>query len=174
MKLLLWPATIVVALYALTLASAHPLVRVNWTPSMPEGVYLARYGAPAIRRGQTVLVCLPMSVAAVGQARGYIGPGDCPDGSAVLLKRVAAVPGDTVTIGAGGLAVNGTLLANTRPLPFDSKGRAMRAMRPGSYTVTADSFWVVADHDPRSWDSRYFGALPADALLGIAQPLLTF
>jgi type IV secretory pathway protease TraF len=43
-------------------------------------------------------------------ARNYINTGNCPGGYGMLLKRVFAQGGDTVSIGGAGIKVNGELL----------------------------------------------------------------
>jgi type IV secretory pathway protease TraF len=37
--------------------------------------------------------------------------------------------------------------------------------------VPADTVWLLSGHDPRSFDSRYFGAVPAASIQGIARPI---
>jgi type IV secretory pathway protease TraF len=41
----------------------------------------------------------------------------------------------------------------------------------GSYRVGPEDVWLLSSHDPRSFDSRYFGAVPVANVLGIAHPL---
>jgi type IV secretory pathway protease TraF len=48
----------------------------------------------------------------------------------------------------------------------------LRAVPPGNYVVRQDSVWVVSGHDPRSYDSRYWGPLPVNAITGRAVPVL--
>src|SRR5690349_2535022 len=105
MKALLATLVAITALAAITFGEKHPTLRLNTTPSMPRGLYFMTPGEP--QRGATVLVCLPVSLAAWGVARGYIGYGDCDNGSEALLKTIAAVAGDVVTVRESGIAVNG-------------------------------------------------------------------
>ena len=102
-------------------------------------------------------------------------PGTCPGGSAPLVKPIAAVPGDDVVIDQNGVVVNGQPIPNSAPLADDrgASGRVLRAVPPGSYVVMQDSVWVVSGHDPRSYDSRYWGPLPVNAITGRAVPVLT-
>lgn len=165
---------VIAALTAITAAQRHPTLRLNLTPSLAEGLYWASYDAAPPRRGDTVMVCLPMGLAAFAEARGYIGHGDCDDRSAVLLKQVAAIGGDTVQVGEAGIAVNGAPLADTAALPSDDAGRAMSRMPPGLYPVPEHVVWLLATGDRRSFDSRYFGPVHEVAIIGRARPLLTF
>ena len=71
-----------------------------------------------------------------------------------------------------GVVVNGQPIPNSAPLAVDPSGRVLRAVPPGSYVVRQDSVWVVSGHDPRSYDSRYWGPLPVNAITGRAVPVL--
>jgi type IV secretory pathway protease TraF len=39
------------------------------------------------------------------------------------------------------------------------------------YHVPGDTVWLLSAHDPRSFDSRYFGAVPVASIQGIAHPI---
>lgn len=157
---------------------------VNHTASLPVGLYrvtrltaaerdAAAAGRLAPLRGAVVVWCLPDDVAAVGRRRGYLLRGPCPGDVEPVLKHVAAVPGDTVVVNAGGLAVDGGLLANSRALARDARGRPTSPVPPGIYAVTAGTVWLWSPYTPRSFDSRYYGAVTASGWLGVARPLWT-
>jgi conjugative transfer signal peptidase TraF len=88
-----------------------------------------------------------------------------------MIKPVAAIPGDLVTVTARGIAVNGEPVADSGPLEKDSAGRALRPIAAGVYSVPAGAVWLLSGHDPRSFDSRYFGAVPAANIQGLARPV---
>jgi len=146
-------------------------LRVNLTASMPRGLWQVRAGAP-VGRGETVAIC-PPNRADIRQAagRGYIPPGRCPGGYEPLIKPVAALGGDVVTVIAGGIFVNADPVANTRPLSRDEAGRTLHPFPAGTYRVPPGELWLLAGHDPRSFDSRYFGAVPVTNIIGVARPL---
>jgi type IV secretory pathway protease TraF len=75
-------------------------------------------------------------------------------------------------VSADGVAVNGVLLRNSRAMARDEIGRPLLAMSPGSYVVGDGEVWIVSGHDPRSYDSRYFGSVPIANILGRAVPLI--
>ncbi len=91
-------------------------LRCNTTPSMPLGVWRVQSIDTTVRRGEVVTLCLDPSGAALGRARGYISGGECPGNVELLIKTVAAVPGDEVEIRDDGVAVNGSLIPNSRAL----------------------------------------------------------
>ena len=155
------------------LATAYQAgLRVNTTPSMPIGLWAIGSARTVLTRGDVVTVCLPDG-AALRQAmqRGYIATGICPRGAEPLVKPVAAVNGDLVTVSAHGISVNAAPIANTAPLAGDEAGRPLHPVPQGSYRVAPEEVWLLSGHDPRSFDSRYFGAVPVADVLGVAHPL---
>jgi hypothetical protein len=57
--------------------------------------------------------CLPYAIASYGIERGYIGSGDCSDGTEPVVKIVGAVCGDRVGLSRNAVTVNGWKLANS-------------------------------------------------------------
>ena len=155
------------------LATAYAAgLRINTTPSMPRGVWTIVSARTAPKRGDIVAVCLPHG-AALRQAlrRGYIAAGPCPDKAEPLVKPVGAVGGDLVTVSVNGISVNQAPVANTAALARDEAGRVLHPVPAGSYPVAPDDAWLLSGHDPRSFDSRYFGAVPIADVVGVARPL---
>lgn len=167
---------------AFLLAAALPLfcielaavvgLRVNTTPSMPRGLWQVSAIQGSIARGAVVSLCPPDNdVFRKAMRRGYITSGVCPGGYEPLLKPVAAISGDVVSVTAAGIVVNGIPLADTAALAQDSARRTLQPLPPGLYQVSPGEVWLISGHDPRSFDSRYFGAVPAANIAGIARPL---
>jgi conjugative transfer signal peptidase TraF len=147
-------------------------VRWNGSASMPRGLWLVAPADGAPRRGQTVAVCPPDApVTREAAHRGYRPSGRCPDGLAPLLKIIAAAAGDVVTVTPAGIAVNGAPAGNTAPLGQDSAGRPLRPFPPGVYPVPPGQIWLLSRDNPRGFDSRYFGPVPAGGVRGVARPL---
>ena len=125
-----------------------------------------------LRRGEIVVVCLPNTAPVrMAEERGYIPSGHCPGGSEPLLKPVAATAGDVVVVSTAGLTVNGRAVQDTAPLVQDSAGRPLRPVPAGAYPVAPGEVWLLSGHDPRSFDSRYFGSVPGANVLGVAWPV---
>ena len=81
----------------------------NNTPSFPVGFY--KIVDEPVGKGAYVSFCPPQDeVFDMAVARHYINTGNCPGGYGMLLKRVFAVAGDSVSIGVAGIKVNGDLL----------------------------------------------------------------
>ena len=131
-------------------------LRMNYTRSLPIGLYWTVRGVP-IARGATVLVCLPTAVALFARERGYLWRGSCPGSAARVGKLVLAAEGDVVCLTQAGLSVNGRLMPRTAPLQTDSKGRGIVHYPYGVYTVRRDQVWLYSPYHRMSFDSRYFG-----------------
>ena len=123
-------------------------LRFNPTPSLPKGMYRLAPGAP--EKNDLVSFCLEGEFAELALERGYLEPGSCPSGLRPLLKRLAALPGDSVEPSAFPIR------------SVDSHGRSISpVLMPG--VVPPGMALVLADH-PGSFDSRYFGFVPLDSL----------
>lgn len=96
--------------------------------------------------------------------RGYIGR-DVP-----LLKRVMALPGQEVCRIGRSITVDGAPLGDA--LDRDRQGRALPVWQ-GCRRIADDDIFVMNPSIPDSFDSRYFGPLPARTVIGKATPLYT-
>lgn len=80
------------------------------------------------------------------------------------IKRVIALPGDTVRISEGRVFINGFPIQEPYvPLRFQDT-RSMAQM-----TVPADEYFVMGDHRSISSDSRDFGPVDRDLIYGKAE-----
>jgi conjugative transfer signal peptidase TraF len=86
-----------------------------------------------------------------------------------LLKAIVALPGDVVTVSTAGVRVNdGPLLPHSAPLSHATNGQPL-PQRVGTWRLTG--VWLYGADSPRSFDSRYFGAVPVTSLQGLATPV---
>jgi conjugative transfer signal peptidase TraF len=141
----------------------------NLTYSMPVGIYRLR-AADHVTRGSIVEVCESPRAARMSINREYVDHGDCWDGTEPLLKEVVAVPGDRVMVGADGERVNGAHLPWSEPRGLDSRGRPLKPLS-GTFVIGVDQVWLYSPH-PRSFDSRYYGAVDRSLIQGLAEPVL--
>ena len=147
-------------------------IRVNFTPSMPLGIYrLEPLPTSGVVRGMFVAVCVPTNAADLGRRRGYLSVGPCPDDTEPLLKTVVGIPGDDVVVSNQGVTVNEYLLMDSRPVALDHAGRRLSPWPLGHYKLGKDQVWLYAVND-RSWDSRYWGPARVARILARAIQLL--
>lgn len=135
--------------------------------SMPAGVY--RLHPPGRSRSSLALLCLPSDLARFGRARGYLGWGFCPAGTAAVLKPIVAEAGDRVAMSTDGVRVNGVLLPNSAPLDRDRQGRPLEAYSKAEFVVPPGSYLVVSCFSALSWDGRYWGPLPVKTMRARAE-----
>jgi conjugative transfer signal peptidase TraF len=149
-------------------------LRIGLTDSAcPPGIYRVVNRTPS--RGDLVLACLPEAVAQLGTARGYLLRGrGCGDGIEPVGKRLSALPGDSVEVVPDYIAVNGQRLEHSATLSHDSSGRSVKHVAWGRYTVPTNQVWLFGTKDARSWDSRYFGPVPASSVRAALEPVLTW
>ena len=108
-----------------------------------------------------------------------------PDGSRVhedqyYIKRLVGAPGDVLEVRPPVLYRNGK--PNTGAAAFDKNARqegnypgynfgngTTSHLRPGeTYTVPAGHYFPMGDNSPTSYDGRYWGAVPAQNVVGRA------
>lgn len=109
-------------------------------------------------------------------ARGDVVVFRSPGDGTRLIKRVAAVAGDQVDLVDGHLSINGRALAAAPGLPEDFGARqATLDLDAGGgpdirgLVVPDGQVLVLGDHRGMSFDGRYFGLVPSDAIYGQAR-----
>ncbi len=163
-------ASIAVAAVALE----HARLRINFTGSMPIGMYLLE-PTPAdgdLPPGTLVAACAPRIAAELGKRRGYLAAGRCAAGTELLLKMIVAVSGDDVAISGNGVSVNECALPHSRQLALDAAGRRLSRWPEGRYRLRRHELWLYAAND-RSWDSRYWGPVAVADVTARVAPLFT-
>ncbi|MBE0581927.1 conjugative transfer signal peptidase TraF [Devosia sp.] len=144
-------------------------LRLNLTPSYPLGIWRIQPIDREAVIGDLVFICPPDTPAFVlGVERGYLPAGLCPSGTAPLIKTVVAVVGQVVEVGDS-IVIDGIELPNSRIRSMDAEGRPLSVFAGGQ--VPPGSVFLHSDFDG-SYDSRYFGPLPASGILGFAAPVL--
>ncbi len=156
LRSLLGMAISVALLVAPAVTRPAPLLTWNASPSVPTGLYGIASVSPRV--GDIALARLRPNVAALAARRGYLRR------SAYLLKPVIAIAGDQVCRHGARLRINGQLAALARPA--DRLGRPLPVWH-GCRTLVAGQVFLLAD-DPDSFDSRYFGPLDRQQIIGRA------
>ncbi|OWW01876.1 conjugal transfer protein TraF [Rhizobium sp. R72] len=146
-------------------------LRINTMPSEPLGLWRVTPLDRPVQVGDMVFVCPPKTdTVSEGFERGYLRSGLCPGGFGPLIKTVAAVGGQRIDV-AGGVTIDGRPIASSSLISQDGQGRLLRPYAGG--TIPA-GFLFLHSPFPGSWDSRYFGPVPAAGVLGLAKQVLTY
>jgi len=146
-----------------TVGGATPLYIWNASNSVPIGLYRVQ---PATRLAVTELVAVqpPDLLAAFLDLNGYL-PIRVP-----MLKRVLALPGQTVCRNGLTIAVDGIEVGDAHER--DGRGRPLPAWH-GCRVIAGGDVFVMNWQSADSLDGRYFGPLPASAIVGRAVPVWT-
>ena len=143
------------------------LIRLAW---LETAIVTSGSMEPTLRIGDRLLVDHRASLQNTW-ARGDVILFDAPAGwsgeGETLVKRVVALPGDTVEVRAGGVVLNGAPVQEPylpqAPPPSDAAPETLasppRKLGPGEY-------WVMGDNRWNSDDSRSNGPLPGEAIRG--------
>lgn len=147
-----------------SLAEVRPWLIYNAVPSAPLGFY--RVLSPErIKVGDLVLAPVPAAFRGMVEARGYLPPG------VPLIKRVVARGGDHLCRFGFAFLINGVLRAEARE--HDRRGRLLPLWHSCGELEPGEVFAMMLDR-PNSFDSRYFGPINADSIIGRLQPVWTF
>lgn len=82
-----------------------------------------------------------------------------------FIKRVVASPGDQLSIRNGHAIVNGVKAVEDFARPCYDTGQCDF---PHAITVPADHYFMMGDNRPNSDDSRFWGPVPTDWVIGEA------
>jgi signal peptidase I len=90
---------------------------------------------------------------------------NCPPAEGDLVKRVIALPGQTIYSSGNSIYVNGRLLAEPYLPKYDPLGPPI-ASRQHPYRVPPGEFYVLGDNRADSCDSRYWGPIKGSTIVG--------
>jgi signal peptidase I len=182
-------------LFRTAVADWNPIPSASMRPNLLEGdvVFVNRLAY------DVKIPLTDISVARLNDPqRGDVITFSSPKDGTRLIKRIAALPGDTVELRGERLLINGehadyTVLGNAtenidvlgdlQALQIqETRGKAsypiqilpqIAAMRDfGPVTVPADSYLMLGDNRDNSGDSRVFGTVPRALLIGRAERIL--
>jgi signal peptidase I len=182
-------------LFRTAVAEWNPIPSGSMRPTLLEGdLVLVNRLAFSLKVPLTNVV-----VARLGEPnRGDIVTFFSPTDGTRLIKRLVAIPGDTVEMR------NKILIVNGSPATYEPIGKAMEQLAPGVKTealrldertgardhvvqwlrqpdehdsfgpvvVPADRYLMLGDNRDNSADSRYFGLVPRELLIGRAVAIL--
>lgn len=147
--------------------------RFNTGISYPSGLYQLTRSTAAYHKGELVLFCPPDNTTLqLALQRDYIKPGTCQGGFTPVIKKVAAMAGDTVTFDSV-VRINAQQVPSAVVMATDSRGRTLP--HPLPVTLSDGQYLMMSDHRPViSFDSRYYGPVPAAKMIGHIHPVQTW
>jgi signal peptidase I len=84
----------------------------------------------------------------------------------IVIKRVVADPGDTVSLQDGHPLVNGVIAQEDFINPNPCRAGGAPCNLPRQITVPPDHYFVLGDNRAYSDDSRLYGPVPSDWIIG--------
>jgi conjugative transfer signal peptidase TraF len=131
---------------------------------MPKGLYYLSH-TDIIKLGDIVYFPIPIEVKSlVVNERKWLGKDCC------LMKKVAAIEDDFACINGSSLRIRDVTGVISS---LDSLGRPLPSISYCGLLKKGELF--VGDiTNPKSFDSRYFGPIDMDQVMGVARPIWTF
>lgn len=117
----------------------------NWLVGIAEAAGEERAAPVYLQRGQVVVLYRTAEQA-----------GD------PLIKRVIGLPGDTIELRDGAVYRNGNLVDE----PYVHGARTPCLNQCAPLTLGPNQYFVMGDNRPNSMDSRSFGPVPGDRIIG--------
>jgi conjugative transfer signal peptidase TraF len=153
-------AAIAAILFSEAANRAGRLLLHNASPSEPEGLYVRSSEPPAV--GRLVTFMTPAAGSAYVDAHlRYLR-------RSPILKALAAGPGSFVCTTSGRLVIDGRIAAPVAAA--DRHGVALPHWN-GCRRLRAGEWFAYSDRIPNSFDSRYYGPIRADQIIGVYRPL---
>ena len=140
-----------------------PKLLYNGSASAPIGFYTVDTAA-AINVGDMVVLTPPTGMRELINERGYLPP-DVP-----LVKRIVAAKGDHVCARNGVIAIDDRVVLRAKK--SDSRGRPMPIWQGCRVLDRGEVFVAMSDVED-SLDSRYFGPIDTDLIIGKVSPVWT-
>ncbi|GAA5173450.1 signal peptidase I [Niveibacterium umoris] len=187
---------LLLGLFRTAVADWNPIPSGSMRPTLLEGdVVLVNRLAYDLKVPLTDIVLAHRNAPQRGDVVTFFSPHD----GTRLIKRVVGLPGDRVEMRGGMLWINEKQLGYAAPqagdepmLPGASRTTALRSTEDlaghshavqwlpaahairdfGPVTVPADEYLMLGDNRDNSGDSRYFGFVPRDKLIGRAERVL--
>jgi conjugative transfer signal peptidase TraF len=149
----------IIALTSTMIAPPRPLFVWNASPSADIGLYLVT-GKSSLARGDMAALWLPERHRRLAAERRYL-PYNIP-----AIKRVVAVPGDSICALGSRISVNGQWIADRHKI--DGEGRRMPWWQ-NCKRLVADELFLLNEEAANSFDGRYVGISKRYDIIGKAR-----
>jgi type IV secretory pathway protease TraF len=140
-----------------------PPVILNETPSMSKGAYVRVDDVARLKRGDIIAMAIN------GQSRDYLVRKLGYPKDTMLIKRIAGISGDLVCRQEAVVRIGNRAVVAAR---MDRHGNSLPAWG-GCRVLLLNEVFLLGDH-ASSFDSRYFGPITKDELVGIYRAVVTW
>lgn len=172
----------VAAIYCAVSGFNAARLTLNTTASMPLGIYQkSSINTDDLKLNQDIMLCpidpkksFVMNFAVQHDWLERSPASKCPDHLVPFIKKVAALPGDSVNLDWHGITVNGKLYPKTALTILLSDMRPPPHIPLGNYEVKPGTLWVYDNNSSRAFDSRYWGPIEKSQILDGVRPVFTW
>jgi signal peptidase I len=131
----------------------------NATSTLQAMVIAANSMSPALKKGGYAIIDESITAFSRGDVVAYKYP---KDQTQYFIHRIVGLPGEQVEIKDGAFYINGNRLDESQYLSSDVKTYGL----PGVVTLKAGEYFVAGDNRTASSDSRVWGALNQNLIIG--------
>ncbi|WP_318452331.1 conjugative transfer signal peptidase TraF [Photobacterium leiognathi] len=169
---LIHTAIITLTLFSLTLSCYLLGYHFNHSTSYPFGIYRLTTQQTHYTKGELILFCPPNKpILHTALERHYLNTGRCEGGFEPVIKKIFGVAGDKISF-TQTININNTPVPHTRRLQKDSHDRPLPQL--SNFIISPHHIFVLSDHKPViSFDSRYYGEVNINNVIGGIKPILT-
>jgi signal peptidase I len=130
--------------------------------------------SPTLLNGEQI-VAEKLSMNFEDPTRGEIVVFESPDEGKLLIKRIVGLPNEKFMVQDGTIVINGTPMLEVYLDPYSTTSGKRGIQAGHEITVPANSYIVMGDNRDNSTDSRDFGPITLESIVGRAfmvyQPL---
>lgn len=168
---LIFTIATILAFICITMGAGIILVRSSFHSYIVTGSSME----PGLHNGQVVLA-RPLPYTFSKPSRGdlvifhqpLVSTNVCPlffPTGSLLIQRIIGIPGDTISVTATSVILNGGLLNESYLAPF-TRGVNENGTTMPSITLGSGQYFLLADNRPISADSRCYGPVPFQNIVG--------
>ena len=167
--------SIIIAIFLISTIAAGILFnsmgfRINLTESIPVGLYRIT-GTEPLKNAYVIFCPDDRQSFKLAKNRGYIDHGLYCNGYGYLMKKVAAVSGDILSVTNEGVFVNQMLIPYSKPKLQDGMNRPLPQWQVINYQLKENEIMTMTSQSEWSFDGRYYGLVHTRQIKGMLTPI---
>ena len=145
----------------------------NVTNSLPQGFYKVVY--KEIERNDLVVFCLKDNkYIKFAEEQGYFqGLSKKCGTTPQFIKKAMGLPRDNITINKSGVFINNIRVRNSEASEVILKDKLFDSYEK-EFQLASDEYFLMSDHNPMSYDSRYFGTVKKSEIKKVVEPFYNY